>query len=240
MVNKCILIDDEQYAIDALTNYIEAMPNLEIEATYADPLLALSELNKYAQIDFVFLDIEMPGISGIELAKEIREKCKFLIFTTGHPSYAVEAFDIKADHYLLKPVTLSKFALTISKLLNQEDPKVKTASEKKKLQFVKGDQKHSYHFIDEDNITAIIADRNNVYVHTLQDDMHEVRLSLSQVESALGEENFIRINKSTIIAKAQIRKTEGDKIMLKDGKTYVLGSTFKKTFLDFMQANLLR
>ncbi|RZK88119.1 MAG: response regulator transcription factor [Pedobacter sp.] len=240
MVNKCILIDDEQYAIDALTNYIEAMPNLEIEATYTDPLLALSELNKQAQKDFIFLDIEMPGISGIELAKELREKCKFLIFTTGHPSYAVEAFDIKADHYLLKPVTLSKFALTINKLLNQEDPKVKIAPEKRKLQFVKGDQKHSYHFIDEGNITAIIADRNNVYVHTLQDGMHEVRLSLSQVESALGEENFIRINKSTIIAKAQIRKTEGDNIMLKDGKTYVLGSTFKKAFLYFMQANLLR
>lgn len=241
MVNKCILIDDEQYAIDALSSYVDAIPDLEVFATYTDPVLALSELPKQDAVDFIFLDIEMPGISGLELAKELRDRCRFLIFTTGHPSYAVEAFEVKADHYLLKPITLAKFALTVNKFLNQAEPSVVSPPNgKRKLQFIKADQKHSYHFVDEDDINAIVADKNYVYVHTISGETYDVHLSLSQIEKALGQDKFIRINKSTVIAKVQIKKIEGDRITLRDGESYVLGATFKKEFQDFMQAHLLR
>lgn len=238
---KCVVIDDEQHAIDALVGYIEKMPQLLFYRSYTDPLKALAELGKKDKIDFLFIDVEMPGITGIALAAQLRSYCRFLIFTTGHSNYALNAFEVKANQFLLKPISFAKFTTAIDGLIRDQEHLHVTAAERKQLQFIKADQKNTYHHLDEATITAIEADRNSVSIYTLPDkEVYNVHMGLNQIEGALGTDDFIRINKSTIIAKKQIKSIEGSMVKLKDGRVYKVGITFRNTFTAFLQQHILK
>lgn len=237
---KCILIDDEQYAVDALVKYIEEIPSLTVYATFTNPIEALSTIK--AEVDFIFLDIEMPGINGLELAKSLRDKARFLIFTTSHTAHAITAFDLKASHYLLKPITFSKFALTIADLL--KDVPTHTLVKpilKSKLQFVKTDQKNVYHSIDSEKITFIQAAKNYVIIHTTdENEEHIIHLGLNHIETAIGTTDFIRVNRSYIVAKNAIKKIEGSIITLNNGKSIQLGGVYKPAFNVFINDSILK
>src|SRR3982750_1482359 len=112
---KCIIIDDEPQAIEGLKTYLAATPQLELLASYTDPVIALKEIVERDNVDLIFLDVDMPKINGIELAKVIRNKTKKLIFTTAHTKYAFDAFEADADAFLWKPYSLGKFIITIEK-----------------------------------------------------------------------------------------------------------------------------
>ena len=237
---KCVIIDDEDYAIDALVGYVEKMPDLLVHATYNSALEALTHIKKEDQIDFIFLDIEMPEISGLELAKNLRDKTRFLIFTTGHPSHALTAFDLNASQYLLKPITFAKFATTVDFILkdivgNQAMP----AASKSKLQFIKADHKNSFHHIDSDEILYILAAKNYAIIHTAKT-QYMTHMGLNHVEQALDANDFIRVNKSAIIAKKAIQKVEGHKITLSNDLDFQLGDIYKSTFKAFLNGNMLK
>lgn len=241
MANKCVIIDDETYAIDGLLGYISQIPNLVVHATFTNSTTALSSISAADEIDFIFLDIEMPGINGLELAKVLRDKTRFLIFTTGHAGHAIEAYDLKATHYLLKPISFSKFALTISEILASDSSKVSFEQvSKPKLQFLKADQKNAYHYLDPDQITFIEAAKNYVIIHTTSpDEQLMTHLGLNHVEGILDPVYFIRISKSFMIAKNAIKKVEGNIIKLTNGKTLQLGGVYKPKFLQFLNQSLL-
>lgn len=246
---KCIIIDDDQYAIDALAKYIGEMPNLSVYQTYIKPLAALTQIKKEDEIDFIFLDIEMPDISGLELAERLRDKTKFLIFITSHPSYALKAFDLNANQYLLKPITFAKFALAIDYLLKNTTENVggtpkanvvehKTAP-KRRLQFIKGDHKNSYHQLDADEIVYIEAAKNYVNIYTTKE-KYVTHMGLNQIEAALGTADFIRIAKSYIVAKSAIKKVEGSMVRLKNNDNlFVIGDIYKSDFDNFMRENMV-
>ena len=99
---KCIIVDDEQFSIDALSKYIELMPDMVITDVFTDPLQALISLSSAEQTDVLFMDIDMPEISGLELAKILRAKTEKLIFTTAHSKYAFDAYEVAGDAFLLK------------------------------------------------------------------------------------------------------------------------------------------
>jgi two-component system LytT family response regulator len=238
---KCIIIDDEQYAVDALVKYIEEIPNLSIYATFTNPIEALSVIKAGDQVDFIFLDIEMPGINGLELAKSLRDKARFLIFTTSHTAHAIAAFDLKASHYLLKPITFSKFALTIADIL-KDTPTHKLVKPllKNTPQFIRTDQKNVYHSIDSEKITFIQAAKNYVIIHTNDTEQHIIHLGLNHIETAIGTTDFIRINRSYIIAKKAIKKVEGNVVSLKNGNSIQLGGVYKAAFNAFINDSLLK
>lgn len=244
---KCIIIDDDQYAIDALVKYINEMPGLSVHQTFQKPLEALISVND--QVDFIFLDIEMPDISGLELAESLRSKTKFLIFTTSHPSYALKAFDLHADQYLLKPISFSKFALAINYLLknNQETLKVKPEVKeqqiipikKDRLQFIKADQKYAYHYIDPNDIVYVAAAKNYVVIHTAKEQF-VTHMGLNHIDAALSKDDFIRISKSYLIAKNAIKKIDGSNIKLKNCDIdFQVGGTYRIAFLAFMNSSML-
>lgn len=237
---KCVIIDDEQYAIDALARYIAKLENLQLISTYNDPINALNMITAEDKIDFIFMDVEMPGLNGIELAKMLRDKVRYLVFTTNYSTHAIEAFQVQANHYLLKPISFAKFALAIGELLENEIKKIPEASKGKKLQFIKGDSKSTYHYIDPEQITYIEAAKNYVIIHT-QNVLEEyvTYIGLSQVVKALDPECFIRVNKSNVIAMSAIRKVEGNVILLKNGQIFQLGNTFRPAFLRFLNLHLL-
>jgi len=113
---KCIIIDDEPHAIEGLKGYMASTPQLNLVKSYTDSLAALKDIQESEPVDLIFLDVDMPTINGIELAKEIRNKTAKLIFTTAHTKYAFEAFEVNADGYLLKPYSIGKFIIAINRL----------------------------------------------------------------------------------------------------------------------------
>src|SRR5690606_22606578 len=121
MSYNCIIIDDEPDAVEILVDYIQQMPELSLKSSYIDPVKAMAELATQNElVDFVFMDIDMPRISGLDLSRAIRNRTEKLVFTTAHTKYAFEAFEVEADAYLLKPFTFAKFALTINKLIKEK------------------------------------------------------------------------------------------------------------------------
>src|SRR5471030_2614302 len=101
-LNKCVIIDDDEYAIEGLKNYIRSVPTLILEKSYTDPVEALMDITAGEMIDLILLDINMPKINGLELSREIRQKTRKLVFTTSYTKYGYEAFEAEADAYLLK------------------------------------------------------------------------------------------------------------------------------------------
>lgn len=237
---NCVIIDDDQYAIDALADYIFKLEHLELVASYIDPIVALNTIKAEDEFDFIFLDIEMPRLNGLELAQMLRDKAKYLIFTTSHTTHAIDAFDLKASHYLLKPISFAKFALVISSLLGSEIKKNTAYSKNKRLRFIKGDSKSAYQYIDTDLITYIEAAGNYVVIYTENHQQHITYMSLNHMVTALEPSDFIRVNKSHVIAKNSIRKVEGNVIYLKNDKTFQLGDTYRSAFITFLNDHLLK
>lgn len=234
---SCIIIDDDESSIEVLTDYVDASPRLELIKTYNDPVCAAKEiaLSKIS-IDFLLLDINMPKISGLELAAMIRHKVDKLIFTTAHAKYSLQAYEVLCNQYLLKPFSQQKFTTTIDQLINNSSPeKLGT----KESMFIKLGNNGKYITIKYDDIIYINALEHYVVVHTIHAQYIQ-HLSLKEVEYALYEhKNFIRIHKSYIISKNHILSVYGNSIILSNNFEITIGSTFKETFSRFLNSNLL-
>ena len=116
---KCVIIDDDQLSIDILKTLINQHPAVTTLATYTSPARAINEISVEDEIDFLFLDIRM-DISGLDVAKMLRDKVRYLIFVTAYDKYAIDAFKVHGDKFLLKPITPEKFLLAIDQILPKE------------------------------------------------------------------------------------------------------------------------
>lgn len=239
---NCVVVDDEQHAIEVLTDHIAEMPGLTLLKTFTSPVQALTEINTIDNIDILFMDIDMPGINGIELAKSLRERVKYLIFTTAHPDYALQAFDVQSDQYLLKPISFAKFALGIDRILKKEAKSASSdLSEGNKVDalYIKGDHKYAFSNIAIDEILYIKAMSNYIQIIT-KSETHTTYLTLKEIEKALEEHPFIRVNKSNIVAKTAIKKVDGNIIRLINNEMIQIGEGYKEVFFKYVQSVLLK
>lgn len=238
---KCVVIDDEQHAIEVITDHIAEMPGLTIFKTFTSPVQALTELSLNDDIDLLFMDIDMPGINGLELAKNIREKAKYLIFTTAHPDYALQAFDVQSDQYLLKPISFAKFALGIDRILKKEANNARAAKETdhSAALYIKGDHKYAFSNIAIDEILYIKSLQNYIQIIT-KAESHTTYLTLKEIDKALERHPFIRVNKSNIVAKAAIKKVDGNIIRLVNNEVIQIGEGYKEAFFTYVQNSLLK
>jgi len=239
---KCVVIDDEQHAIEVLTDHITEMPGLTVFKTFTSPVQALTEIKPKDEIDVLFIDVDMPGINGLELAKNIRERTKYLVFTTAHPDYALQAFDVQSDQYLLKPISFAKFALGMDRILKKETKEANnTSKEPEQIAslYIKGDHKYSFSNIAIDDILYIKALQNYIQIIT-KAESHTTYLTLKEIEKALENHAFIRINKSSIIAKTAIKKIDGNIIRLINNEMIQIGENYKDTFFAYIQSSLLK
>jgi len=117
---KCIIIDDDQLSIDILENFIGKVPEMYVAKTFVDPGKALMEIKIDDHIDFLFLDIKM-NISGLDVAKVLRDKVRFLFFVTSYDQYALDAFGANGDKFLVKPVVFPKLLTAINEVLYREN-----------------------------------------------------------------------------------------------------------------------
>lgn len=236
---NCVIIDDEMHAVELLTDYISAMPNLHLIKCFTDPLRAMVDIGDADDIDIVFMDIDMPGMSGLDLSQAIRHKTKYLVFTTAHAKYAIDAFSVQANEYLLKPISMSKFALMVNRLVTSELA-VKKEVKTEDFFFVKTDQTQRYTKVNLRDLIAVEGLNNYIKIHT-PTGTYIAYLTMKEMESKLeGNENFMRVQRSFIISMDHINKVEASTIILSNKLEVPLGTTYKKSFLNFLERNTIR
>lgn len=220
MIN-CIIVDDEPLARQLLKSYVDQVPFLNCIGVCKNVVEAFEVLHTQ-KVDLIFLDIEMPGITGINFLKSLKLVPK-VIFTTAYPDYAVDAFELSAIDYLLKPITFDRFVKAVDRLeLNKKEIREKD-SEKPDHLFLKIDRKLvKFNFSD---IVHIEAYGDYLKIHTT----HQIKvtyMTLNKLERLLPDDAFIRIHRSTIINKKFIEFIEGSFVHVNKNKL-AIGSTYR-------------
>lgn len=234
---KCIIIDDERHAIDGLKSYISALPSLELIKTYTDPLEALKEINQGDNVDIIFMDVDMPRITGLELSKVIRHKTNKLIFTTAHTKYAFEAFEVHANAFLHKPYTLLKFIETVSRFFNDivVTPVIESIREDQDFFFVRNkNDGNNLIKIRYSEIVAVESLLNYVKIYTTQGEI-VTYMMMSEIKAVLDNYPiFMQAHRSYIISKNHIEKVDGNVLKMSNALIITIGINFKETVLDFI------
>lgn len=118
---KCVIVDDDPQFVFFLSTFVNDVPTLKLCGTYLDSQHAIDGIKESDEIDFLFLDIRMGNISGIEIAEQLRDKVKYIIFISASGKYALNALQVGGDHYLVKPVTFPKFLHTVNEVLKRNN-----------------------------------------------------------------------------------------------------------------------
>lgn len=230
---KCIIVDDEPPATRILENYIGKVSFLEKVGVFNDSLKALEFLNTQA-VDVIFLDIQMPQLTGLQISRIISKDIK-VIFTTAYPDFALEGFELNAVDYLLKPISFERFYQAVSKLNTEPKMEVSSNSNSSDFIFVKTDGKNKFQKLFLEEILYVESLQNYVCIHTLKQQII-THSSLKNVIESLPEKDFIQIHKSYVIAVKQIESTDSFSIFI-NAKELPIGATFKDAFFERIDQN---
>ncbi|SOC80525.1 two component transcriptional regulator, LytTR family [Salinimicrobium sediminis] len=227
MIYRCLIVDDEPPAVKVLEKYIETVPQLEVCGTCKNAFEVLNLLSD-RKIDILFLDVHMPKLFGTELLKTIPQPPK-VIFTTAHKEFAVEAFELNAVDYLLKPISFERFLKAVNKILQTNVPVAETASSPVSFVYFRSERKMIKVFLEE--ILYVESFRDYVVIHMKKGRELKVKIPLNHVERMLPENQFIRIHRSYLVSLSKITaftKTdvEINKVELPIGKSYT--QTFRR------------
>lgn len=236
---RCLVVDDEQHAIDIMKHYIGQTDYLELVSSTTNPVAALQTVATQA-IDLIFLDIQMPELSGIDFIKAINGKAK-VILTTAYSEFAIEGFDLDVVDYLLKPVRFPRFLSAVQKAVKAIGDKA-VAEEPKAEEdyiFVKTESKGKLLKIELDEIEYIEGMKNYVAIYrggqkTL------VYTNMKDLLTHLPPKRFIRVHKSFIIPVNRISGIEGNMILLKDVKAEILiGESYKAELMEIVRGKMI-
>lgn len=235
---KCIIIDDEYPARILLKEFIERVPTLQLLGSFKSGLEALPTIQN-GDVDLIFLDIQMPDITGISFVKMLIGKKPLVIFTTAYSEYAIESYQLDVLDYLLKPFSFDRFLQAIGKAIARQAPSnqvetnttvVPESQESNDYIIVKSDRK--YHRIRLDSIITIEGLREYVTIY-LKDGKIITHDTLKYYEESLPASMFIRVSKSHIVRIDLIRSLSGNQISVEGikelipiGKQYI--DTIKK------------
>lgn len=228
---KCIIADDEPIARQILEGYILEIPNLELIASCKDAFEVLNVL-QHEKVDILFLDINMPKLSGLSLLKTMLIKPDVII-TTAYSEYALEGFELAVTDYLLKPFSLERFIQAVLKVQNKQTHQrevVYAPKEEESIEslFVKSDKKLIKVLFNE--ISYIEAYGN--YIKIYSDKMILSPETLSDFMDKLPNTSFLRIHKSFVINFNKLKLIEGNQLILTDNSKLPIGKSFRKPLLD--------
>jgi len=214
MTIRCLVIDDEELARTLLENYIARIPNLELVGQCKDPMEAM-QLMQETTVDLLFLDIQMPGLTGVEFLKTIVQK-PLTIFTTAYPEFALEGYSLAVIDYLLKPFSFERFVQAVNKASDllrlksaQPTPGADTLDNSKEVILVKSE--HKVHRIKLSDIRYIQGMREYVAYYLPTGRILSL-YSLKGLEEELPSSQFIRIHKSYIVAIEKVDTLEGNMV----------------------------
>lgn len=224
----CIIVDDEPPAIRLLEKYVDKISFLKLEKTFTKPLEALAFL-EHTTIDIAFLDIQMPGITGIQLSKIVNTRTR-IIFTTAYPEFALESYNVAAIDYLLKPVEFERFYKAVKKVMSTETPSLPVSKEETNYLFLKTDGKNKFKKIFINEIYFLQSLKNYVAVQ-IENEQIITYSTLKYFEEKLSSKDFIQIHKSYLISIKHIDKVENDAVWIQNNQL-PLGNTYKKHFFN--------
>lgn len=212
---RCIAIDDEELALELLVDNISKVPFLQLVAGCNNPLEALRIMQEQ-QVDLVFIDIQMPGLNGLQFIQSSPQQCMFILITA-YEKYALEGYNLKVVDYLLKPVELNRFIQACNKanelfLLRQ---KPKQESVQQDYFFV--NVEYSLQKVDKSDITWIEGLKDYIKIHLKSSPKPIItRMSLKAVEEQLPMHLFVRIHKSFIVAVAAISSIRKSSVFIQE------------------------
>lgn len=233
MVNKinCLIVDDEPTARDILEQHMQKIEIVELVASCKSAIEALAFIQSQ-KIDLVFLDINMPEISGLSFAKTINKQIK-VIFTTAYREYAVDGFDLQAVDYLLKPISLERLIQGINKFMEENIPLLQNNSkeviaEKNNFIFVRSDRKMIK--VDFDAICYVESYSDYIKIHQKEKTII-TRETISSIEVKLSKLDFLRVHRSFIIAISKIESFTNEYILI-NNKMIPISRSYRKNVLD--------
>lgn len=223
---NCIIVDDEPLAQDILQSYIEKMPDLNLVAKCNNAFEAADALQAN-QVDLMFLDIQMPEITGTQFLASLKEK-PFVVFTTAYSDYALEGFELDATDYLLKPIAPDRFLKAVQKVKEQYE--LKHAGDKQDEQtfiFVKAEYQTVK--IELADILYIEGLKDYVKIYTKEHGMIMTLMNLKGIHSKLPQNEFIRVHRSYIVPLSSIEKIDRSRIVIGE-KRIPIGESYKDEF----------
>ena len=237
MINT-IAIEDEPLALSLIKGYIEKTPFLNLVAVFENPLEVL-EFVSGENVDLVFLDIQMPDLTGTELARFLGKGPK-IIFTTAYEKYALEGFKLDAVDYLLKPFSYEEFLIAAKKaqhIIDLEKKKIPCLEIKNDFLFIKSDYKIRRINFDEIHYIEGLKDYVKVYLKTEKNPILTLS-SLKALESKLPESKFMRVHRSFIVNLDSIKTIERNRIVFGDLRIPITDQ-YKDKFQEFLDKNFL-
>lgn len=238
MTYTCIIVDDEPLAQDVLESHIEKLPNLQLIKKCSNAFEAQQVLSD-EHVDMIFLDIQMPGLTGLEFLKTLKDP-PAVIFTTAYSEHAVEGFELDATDYLVKPVPFERFFKAVNKAIhyiNLEGNEASAEAEEDDYIFVKADKKIVKIMLDD--ILYIEGLKDYVMIYT--DEQRIITLqTMKNLEERLPAARFRRVHRSFIISVNKLKSVSGNFVEIKD-KQIPLGKHYKDDFMKLIEKhNLIR
>lgn len=232
----CYIIDDEFHAVEVLTDYIQRTPGLELAGATTDPLIGLDAITSSPPA-ITFLDLDMPGITGLELAR-ITGNTTAIVLTTFYRNAGPDAFDIGVSDYLLKPISYERFLKSIQKIKQGKLSQASTAIKEPFSFFVKTDTKGKLFRIISSDIIYISGEKNYLHIH-LPKETVKAYLTLTELMEQLPEEEFCRVHRAFIVNLHSVRIVEPGVVRLTNQHTVDIGPTYRDAFLAKLDSPLI-
>ena len=236
---RCIAVDDEAFATRLLASYIQKLPGLVLAGTTTNPLEALHWVQE-GRADLVFLDIQMPELTGLQFLKICGHRCK-VILTTAYPEYALEGYEHDVVDYLLKPIAFERFARAVQKaqaLLPATPPPVALPPAPAPVAapeylFVKGDSKNKYLKLNYADILYVQGLKNYVSI-VVPGQRIITYLTLRELAAQLPQPPFVRVHKSFIISLDHLRLVDGHTLYIAQ-EEITMGDTYREDFFRLIR-----
>ncbi|MEL6257037.1 MAG: LytTR family DNA-binding domain-containing protein [Bacteroidota bacterium] len=221
---RTLVIDDEPLAGKLISSYVEKVEDMELMGYFSNPFEAWTFLQEH-EVNLIFLDIQMPELNGVQLAKLLGNKVS-IIFTTAYPDYAVEGFELKALDYLVKPINLQRFLQSIERYreLHQSTPTPETTSPS--YIFVKTEYRHQK--LNLEDILFLKGMGDYVAIHTRRGRIMTLE-NMKSFEANLPKTGFMRVHKSYLVSMDKIEFVEKNRIRIGD-ELIPIGATYQEAF----------
>lgn len=228
---NCLIVDDEFLARELIEQHVGKIPGWQVAAKLANPLETIPYLNT-GQIDVLFLDIQMPEITGIEFLKTLKTKTK-VVFTTAYSEYALEAFGLDVVDYLVKPVSFTRFLQCVGKIQpaieGQKGSRLPERTGTEAL-VLKSHQKLVRVLLAD--LWMVEGQKEYVCYYTAGG-QHKVLESLKNIEASLPPDLFFRVHKSYIVNLNAIHSLEGNELQVEGGFRVPIGPMYREAFLHW-------
>lgn len=243
MILNCIIIDDEPLALELIRSYVEKTSFLNLCGTYSNAIQAMKDMTGKTPVHLMFLDIQMPGIDGLEFSQLIDSYTR-IVFTTAFDRYAVDSYKVNALDYLLKPISYSSFLQSVNKAIHwfelqeKNNTEIETAPNNANYIFVKSDYKLIQ--IPLDKILYVEGLKDYVKIH-LDDGQKPILslLSMKTMEEHLPPEMFIRVHRSFIVQKSKIKVIDRGRIVF--NKEYIpISDSYKQELFSYINEHSIQ